>query len=100
MQAKIKNREELTASGIVESRRVVLQVAEETLAQLDAGKRIRDLMALDGDILRIGQLFWDLSRKKNIYLIGAGKACNSMVKAVEDILGDRLTEGGSVKNCV
>ncbi|WP_418505379.1 glycerate kinase type-2 family protein, partial [Cloacibacillus evryensis] len=41
----------------------------------------------------IGIKEWDLSKKKNIYLLGAGKACNHMAMAVDEVLGDRLTRG-------
>lgn len=32
-------------------------------------------------------------QKRHVYLLGAGKACNHMAMAVDEILGDRLTRG-------
>ena len=48
---------------------------------------------LDGDTLHIGNSTYDLSKVKNIYVIGSGKASAPMAAAVEDILGDRITSG-------
>jgi len=77
----------------VESRRIVLDITEKTLQKLDARGRIKSIMRLDGDMLHIGVKSWDLSKKRNVYLLGAGKACNHMAMAVDEILGDRLTRG-------
>lgn len=93
MTSKIKNRAEILSHGDVGSRTIVLDIAEKTLQRLDAYKRIKSIMRLDGSVLHIGSRHWDLSRKRNIYLLGAGKACNHMAMAVDEILGDRLTRG-------
>lgn len=70
-----------------------MEVADRTLQRLDAYKRIGSITHLDGDLLRIGTEVWDLSRKRHVYLVGAGKACNAMAAALDEILGDRLTKG-------
>jgi glycerate-2-kinase len=90
---KIRNTEELTQGGDVASRKIVLDIADKTLARLDGYERIRSIMRLDSDVLHIGAKSWDLTKKKNIYLFGAGKACNHMAMAVDHVLGDRLTRG-------
>lgn len=90
---KIKNYETLTSHGDVESRKIVLDITDKTLQRLDAYSRIKSIMHVDGDILHIGSESWDLSKKRNIYLLGAGKACNHMAMAVDEVLGDKLTKG-------
>ena len=90
---KIRNADQLLSTGDTASRTVVLDVTERVLQRLDAYHRIRDITSLDGDLLTIGTRTWDLSAKRNVYLVGAGKACNAMAMAVEDVLGDRLTAG-------
>ena len=90
---KIKNIDDILSHGDIESRKIVLEITEKTLQYLDSKERIKSIMHLDGDILSIGDKSWDLSTKKNVYLIGAGKACNHMAMAVDEILGDRLTKG-------
>lgn len=93
MQKKIKNRDILLSHGDIESRRIVLDIAEATLQRLDSYKRIKSIAHMEGDTLYIGVKNWDLSKKKNVYLIGAGKACNAMAMAIDEILGDHLTKG-------
>ena len=93
MPEKIKNRERLLGHGDVESRRVVLDIADQTLARLDSYNRIKGIMRMEGDILQVGVKRWDLAKKRNVYLLGAGKACNHMAMAVDEILGDRLSRG-------
>lgn len=90
---KIKNYDELIRIGDSESRAVVLSIANRVLTRLDAYHRIKAITSLDGDVLTIGTRTWDLSTKRNVYLVGAGKACNHMAMAVDEVLGDRLTRG-------
>lgn len=91
--AKIKNRSRLLDHGDADSRRIVLDLTEAVLRRLDAGTRIRSIMRMEGDILHVGTRQWDLSARRNVYLLGAGKACNAMAMAVDEILGDHLTRG-------
>ncbi|MER9946255.1 DUF4147 domain-containing protein [Mesorhizobium sp. M0092] len=90
---KIRNAEEILEQGDVVSRRLVLEIADRTLDRLDSYWRLRSIMRLEGDVLHIGTRSWDLSTKRNIYLFGAGKACNHMAMAVDHVLGERLTRG-------
>ncbi|MEA4848243.1 MAG: DUF4147 domain-containing protein [Clostridiaceae bacterium] len=90
---KVRNWEQLTGKGDVAARQYVLKMVEGVLSVMDARKRIFNLMKLNGDVLTVGNKQWDLTQKKNIYLFGAGKACNAMAEAVCDILGERITKG-------
>lgn len=90
---KIRNSEDILSRGDVASRQIVLEVADRTLDRLDSYRRIKSIMRLEGDVLHIGTRSWDLSQKRNVYLFGAGKACNHMAMAVDHVLGDRLTCG-------
>ena len=93
MEQKIKNQDTLLSHGDRESRKIVLDIAEGTLRRLDARERIRSIAHMEGDVLCIGERRWDLRKKRNVYLLGAGKACNHMAMAMEEILGDHLTRG-------
>ncbi|MDH4266202.1 MAG: DUF4147 domain-containing protein [Deltaproteobacteria bacterium] len=90
---KIKNRASLVVTGDIASRQVVLEIVEAALQTLDAYQVIRNFLKLDGNILRIGNQKWDLDNKRRLFVVGAGKACNSMAKAVEDTLGNRIHKG-------
>ncbi len=91
--SKIRNFEHLVGVGDVRSREIVLSITDRVLTRLDGYERIKSIMRLDDDVLTIGTRTWDLSTKRNVYLLGAGKACNHMAMAVDEILGDRLTHG-------
>ena len=90
---KIKNYGTLTDHGCAESRKVVLDITERTLQRLDSYELIKSITSFDGHILKIGSKSWNLDDKEQVYLIGAGKACNHMARAIDEILGDRLTRG-------
>lgn len=90
---KIRNVDRLSVVGDVEGRRIVLAITDRTLQKLDSYERIRSIAKLEDNWLSIGTRSWDLSAKRNVYLVGAGKACNHMAMAVDHILGDRLTRG-------
>lgn len=90
---KIRNYDALLNHGDSESKKIVLDIAEQTLQKLDAYRRIKSIAHMEGGILWIGDRSWDLSRKRNVYLLGAGKACNHMAMAIDEILGDYLTRG-------
>ena len=90
---KIRNYDDLISHGDIESRKVVLDITEKTLLRLDSKERIKSIMHMEGSVLHIGTKSWDLSKKKHVYLLGAGKACNHMAMAVDEVLGDYLTKG-------
>lgn len=90
---KIKNVSELVSTGDAASRAIVVDVAEATLSHLDSYERIKSIMHREGPILSIGARSWDLSKKRHVYLVGAGKACNHMARAIDEVVGDYLTRG-------
>lgn len=93
MENKIKNYDALLSHGDRQSRKIVLDITEQTLRRLDARQRLRSIVHMEGDVLCIGERRWDLSKKRHVYLLGAGKACNHMAMAVDELLGDHLTRG-------
>lgn len=56
-------------------------------------KLIGNMIATDGNIIRIRDYKFSLENTGNIYLIGAGKASAAMAHYAENILGDRITGG-------
>ena len=90
---KIRNSERLLSHGDRDGRKIVLEIADRTLQRLDSYERIKSIAGMDGSTLHIGTRSWDLSKKRNVYLLGAGKACNHMAMAIDEVLGDFLTRG-------
>ena len=60
---------------------------------VDPERAVRKYVRRNGNRLFVGDRSYALDRFKRILLIGAGKGTAPMAKALEDILGDHLTEG-------
>jgi glycerate 2-kinase len=113
----IKNRDELLSHGNVEGRKAVLDILEAGLGAADPYWNVRNLIRIEDGKLIVGNdqikpgrlaglpttpetppphdgpLVFDLSEVGNIYVVGGGKAAQRQAKAIEDVLGDLITEG-------
>jgi hydroxypyruvate reductase len=67
----------------------------DALLAADPEEAVHRHFRLKGEVLRVGDIDYFLSRFQRLFLIGAGKASLRMAAAVERILGPRL-EGGLV----
>jgi len=95
----LKNRAVLVARGDRRARRPVLAVLDATLDALDSNRIISNNLALTENIMSFGSCRWDLSQMRRIYVVGGGKAGNAMARAVEAILGEKISAGVvAVKN--
>jgi len=90
---RIRNLEELASRGDVSARKVALEVTQAALCELDASRVIRKLLRMEGNALRVGDQRWELPPSRRLFVVGAGKAANAMARAVEEVLGDRITRG-------
>ena len=91
--AYVKNADQLLSHGNVSIRKTALEIIEHALAKADPYIATKALVSIQGDILRVGELKFDLTKYKRIYLLGAGKATYPIAKALEDILDDRISGG-------
>ncbi len=81
---------------------MILDIMEAGLNAADPYPNAMRLMRLEGDRLTFdgtqlnppaATVVYDLAQYRHIYVIGGGKAAQRMAKAVEDVLGDRITAG-------
>ena len=63
------------------------------LRAANPGVALRKFCQLNGEMLKVVDKIYDLSRFDKIFVLGAGKAGASMAKALEEILGDRISTG-------
>ena len=106
----ITNKDELLAHGNVEGRKRVLEIMEAGLAETDPYENARKLLRIhdgqlqighpdfcvqgpENEILRTRSLFFEYSQIGEIYVVGGGKAAQRMAKAIEDVLGSRISAG-------
>ena len=91
--AYIKNTDQLLSHGNINTRKIAIEIIEYALAKADPYIATKALVSVQDDILRVGELKLDLKKHKRIYMLGAGKATYPIAKALEDILGDRISGG-------
>lgn len=78
---------------LVRLRRHAMVIFEAALAAADPAKAVNSAVGLEGDDLVVDDLRIDLSAVERILVVGAGKATAAMAGAVEELFGDRLTDG-------
>jgi glycerate 2-kinase len=106
MGSRIQNAENLLSTGNIPGRQAMLQILEAGLQAANPYANARKLIRVeDGKLIvgnkefepsgspRSGDEVYDLSRIGRIYVLGAGKGIQNVAKAIEDVLGDRLTGG-------
>ncbi|MDR4505586.1 MAG: glycerate kinase [Candidatus Scalindua sp.] len=71
------------------------EIFRHVLCTLDPEQLVKKRLFMHDSTLSVGQKEYNLDEYEHIYVIGGGKACAPMAKAIEDILGDRL-DGGIV----
>ncbi|HZS06855.1 MAG TPA: DUF4147 domain-containing protein [Blastocatellia bacterium] len=81
-------------------RNIALQIFHRTLAAIDVESVVRASVRLSGDTLIAGETECDLTTVSRVIVIAIGKASMAMARAVEGVLGDRITDGLAVTNAV
>ena len=90
---EIRNRSRLIDHGPCGLRGAAVDIIEHGIHAADPYTATMDLLRLDGDRLCVGLLEYDLREWDHIYVVGAGKATQTIALALEDVLGDHITDG-------
>ncbi len=75
------------------SRRHIREIFLHSLEAVDPTKLITSSLQLTNELLKVGEMEYDLSQWDGIYIIGAGKASAKMAFALEQVLGERIKGG-------
>ncbi|HAS80658.1 MAG: Glycerate 2-kinase [Candidatus Nomurabacteria bacterium GW2011_GWE1_32_28] len=86
----IKNFDEL---AITPNRKIVLEIMEAGYAAVSTEKVIDSSIFIVGNVLTIKGKEFNLSKFKNIKIVGFGKSSCEAALSLEKILGDRINEG-------
>ncbi len=89
----IQNRSDLLSHGFEKGRAKVVDIIEYALQKVDPYAALNKYITRDGGRLRIGADNFDLDTIGKIYAIGAGKATYPLAVVLEDVLGERITDG-------
>jgi hydroxypyruvate reductase len=84
--------------SLEEMRGMAKQMFSKALSAVDPVQKLKDTVLIKGNQLLImtgegSEKAFRLDRFENIFLTGTGKASASMASAMEQILGDRITQG-------
>ena len=93
MVHKIKNFSELNKN---KAREDILTIGEASLEAIDTEKIIKDSISIKNQTLFIKDESFDLTKFKNIKVIGFGKASCEASLALEKVIGARITQGISL----
>jgi glycerate-2-kinase len=93
----IKNKEQLVENGGTQlsrrARTLALKSLEVAVNAADPKQIIKSKLSLKNSVLYVNDYSFNLKKFKNIYVIGGGKASGSMAEALEQILGNNITNG-------
>ncbi|PIW78831.1 MAG: glycerate kinase [Parcubacteria group bacterium CG11_big_fil_rev_8_21_14_0_20_48_46] len=93
----IKNHEALVANGeqleVRAYRDLLLRALDAATDAFMPENALHAHMSVDGQVLHVQGQKWYLPEFEHVYVVGAGKAAGSMAEAVEDILGEVITDG-------
>ena len=78
---------------LVNPREAARAIWRAALAAGDVAPLLRARLRLDGDVLAAGDFRFELGDRRRVVVLGAGKAGASMARALEAILGDRISAG-------
>jgi glycerate 2-kinase len=69
------------------------EIFKHVILTLDPEQLIKNKVSVRGSTLFVEKEAYDLKNYEHIHVVGGGKACAPMAKAMEEILGDRLDSG-------
>ena len=106
MKSRIINRKELTDHGNIEGRKLMAEIMDAGLCAADPYFNSKKLVRIEDNKLIFdgpdfeaendpysGVTVFDLEKIDRIYVFAIGKGIQRIAKALEEILGDRLTGG-------
>jgi hydroxypyruvate reductase len=73
--------------------RLALDCIEAAIGGAAPATATRAALSLDGDTLRVGGRAYDLSEYGDVLVVGGGKAGEGVTRALESVLGERITGG-------
>ncbi len=81
------------ALATTDQRRKLLEIVESAYTSIQPEENFKKTVKLEGDTLSILDQSYNLDSYDNVFLIGFGKGSAHNSKFLEELLGDKLTEG-------
>ncbi len=83
----------MASKDLPQMRKDALDIFQAGVQAVEPSAAVKRHCRRQDNRLLVHQKVYDLAELKRVYVIGAGKAGGPMVKAVEEILGDRISGG-------
>ena len=90
MMGLIKNFDTLAAT---ENRKKALELVEAALSSIQPSQVLQKNITLQGQALTIRNESFNIDEYKRIFVVGFGKGSSGVSKHLENLLGEKLTEG-------
>lgn len=75
-----------------------LEIYKEAIEAVNPTRCVLDYIRLEANNLTVDDRQYDLKKYHSIFVIAFGKAAPAMARAVEEVLGDKITDGIVVSN--
>lgn len=89
----IKNYQELIAGDNKELRQDAIDIIEAAIEEAIPYRKTYEALSVQNGFLQIGQYRHPLEEIRHLYVIGVGKGAFPIAKAIEERVGDYITEG-------
>jgi len=97
LRIPIRNKVQIIENGKTQAdrraRSLALESFEAALNAVNPRKLIKSKLSLQNAVLKINNYSFDLTKFRNLYVLGGGKASGAMAEALEEIMEDHITEG-------
>jgi len=96
MKEWIKNKSEILQdrpASLIGLRRVAIDLINTAIESSQPDLAVKENITLNKNNLIFGGISIDLSKIRNLYVVGFGKASYTMARSIEEILNERITEG-------
>src|SRR4030067_164903 len=94
--SKFHHRSSLIDHGPTNLREAAVEILEHYIQAADPYPRTLNLVRRIGNQLLVNDLIYNLDDWNHIFIVGAGKATQSIAIAVEEILGECIADGGVI----
>ncbi|MBO0863290.1 MAG: DUF4147 domain-containing protein [Chloracidobacterium sp.] len=84
----------------IDLRSITLEIFRRALAGIEVEGVMRESASINGDQLILGDEIINLAEFKRLIVIAVGKASVPMARAIEELLGDRISDGLIVTNAM
>jgi glycerate 2-kinase len=89
----IINQQKIVSHGNSKGREIAIDIASHAIRSVSSYNALKKIINISSEELNVGKLRYELSDINNIHIFGAGKATMGQARALDELLGSRITKG-------